>query len=71
MAVDGRGSANRGVTHAGGQLRRRESIGIGLLVDETQGIDALKAPIEFDPAAVVDQQRDSGRGRQSSSALAR
>ena len=52
MPVDGRRSADRGVSHAGCQLRRRESIGIGLLVDETQGIDALKAPIEFDPAAV-------------------
>ena len=52
-----------GIAHAGGQLRRGQAIGVGLLVHEAQRVDGLQAGIALGPRPGVQQVTDAGGGR--------
>ena len=65
MPVDRRGATNRGVAHPGRQLCRREAVGIRLLVDEPESIDALETGVEFSKTAIVHEEVDPCLCRQS------
>jgi hypothetical protein len=62
-SVDRAGSPDGGVAQARGELRRRDAVGVRLLVDESQGVERLEAGVVLAERGPVEEEIQAGRGR--------